>query len=268
MSDETPNHVMKQNTFHYVSIIKKLKTLFARKSFGEMFFKYNNTTKHICRDGVYVDYCCGSTAKKCELLTDSSRPAIQIELGADAFEICSPLKTKATIHKVMAVYFRIRNIPLQFRSKLENYHLVALCSNEHLKAEDYSLNDVFKPIVDEIRQLQMNGIQIDENKHIKGTLIHVGGDNLGANEAFGFVKCFSTDYCCRMCMCTKDELQKQTDEQTEMLRNKELHLWHVEEAKKGDYKASKGVIGRCVFDDLDHFNIFDNLTVDIMHDIN
>ena len=33
------------------------------------------------------------------------------------------------------------------------------------------------------------------------------GDNLGMNQMFGFIECFSADFCCLLCYATRDDMQ-------------------------------------------------------------
>lgn len=252
-----PNHTLQQNTFHYVSIVEKLQSLFSRPAFREMFFKYNTAQKHNCKKDLYIDYCCGENARKCQLFSESNDPVIMIDIAADAVEPCAALKTKVNVHKLMCIYFRIRNIAPEYSSRLNNYHLVALCNNEHIKQENFSFRDLVKPILEDIRHLQRTGVDLGDGKKLRGTLIHVCGDNLGLNEAFGFIRCFSSGHFCRICCSSKAEIENQTFEINEMMQDKESYLALVEKASTGDYKASKGITNYCDFNDLDFFHIFD-----------
>lgn len=113
-----------QSTFQFVSIIGTLRTLFKSKEFCEMYFQYNSNNRHECTEGTYSDYCCGSTFKTefFKRNTDS----LKIQLYCDEFELCNPLQSKAGVHKVLGVYFSIRNLPAEFRSRLNNIYLVCL----------------------------------------------------------------------------------------------------------------------------------------------
>lgn len=266
-AESIPNHILKSNTYHSVPLIKKIQSLFARPAFRKMFFDYNCFEKHTCKEGVYVDYCCGANAAKCEIFKQE-HPVIMIDLAADAFEVCSPLKTKTNTHKQMGIYFRIRNLPPVYNSRSNNYHLVALCNTEHLKEEGNSFNSLIESVMEEMRHLETVGIGIGMEKNILGTLIHFCGDNLGSNEAFGFIKCFSTDYFCRMCYCTKAESEIQTFEIPNKMRDESSYMELVQKAGSGTYKDSKGIVSYCLFNDSKYFSIFKNFTVDIMHDIN
>lgn len=266
---EIPNHVLAQNNFHYVSIKETLKSLFRRSEFKDTYLKYNLHEKHTCIDGIYEDYCCADNAKKCDLLRDPK--TLQIELGSDDFEVCSGLKTKTVTHNVTAVYFRIRNLPAKFNSRLDNIHLVALCKVQDLKQCDESFDNIAKEIVSEISKMQTDGIKVDDDLEMKGTLVNICADNLGANGLYGLIKSFNTDGFCRICECTKRESEIQIRESPELMRRKDNYMEYVEIAKLGeakDTKESKGIVQYCLFNELEYFHIFENYCVDIMHDIN
>lgn len=97
-----------QSTFAYVSIVATIESLFKRKEFSAVYFQHNseNQSDHICVDGVYERFCCGSLYKNTEFLrADKNR--LQIQIGLDEFEPCNPLQSKAGSHKILAVYFII-----------------------------------------------------------------------------------------------------------------------------------------------------------------
>ena len=51
---------------------------------------------------------------------------LQILLYFDDFEVANPLGSKRGIHKMLAVYFTLLNLPIKYRSKLESIHLTLL----------------------------------------------------------------------------------------------------------------------------------------------
>lgn len=89
-----PDHKLIQATFQYVSVLKTLKAVFSDKAFRNYYIKYNREEKHKCKQGVYRDFCCGSTHKSNEVFNDSL--SLQLQLGIDDFEVCCPLKSKYT----------------------------------------------------------------------------------------------------------------------------------------------------------------------------
>lgn len=132
---EIPNHILVQNEFSYASIIDSIKSAFKRLEFKKVYLSYYLEKKHKCTDGIYVDYCCGKDAKKCPLFDDPR--TILIDVFTDDFEVCCGIKTKAVIHNVIGVYIRIRNMPPEYNSRLDNIHLIALVKVQDLKLSGF-----------------------------------------------------------------------------------------------------------------------------------
>lgn len=262
---EIPNHFLTQTKYHYVSIVDTLKSLFSNPAFKRNYMDYNLNQKHKCSDGVYVDFCCGQIAKECELFQVPE--TIMIELYSDDYEVCSALKSKANVHNVTGVYFRIRNLPSEYNSRQEHIHLVALCKVQDLKMEGVSFDDIAKVIIKEIQSLQTEGIDIGNSTILKGTLINICGDNLGLNGLFKMIKCFRVDGFCRICEITKEASEKQTKEIPDLLRRVENYADCITAAENGDRVGAKGIVQYCLFNDLDNFHIFRNNSIDIMHDV-
>lgn len=264
-----PNHQISQATFQYISVIKTLKAIFSDDDFLRYYIKYNSELKHKCETGIYRDFCCGSTCKSNEVFDDPL--AMHLQLGIDDFEICCPLKSKAGIHKVCATYLQIRNLPMEYRSKLDNIYLVALCTSANFKPESRSYNDVAERIVKEISEIETDGIVVGE-RVLKGSLVNIACDNLGANSVFGFTECFIASYFCRICECDKTECHSLTKANKQKYRTRASYEKNVKEAEKKnrklDLKVSKGVRRNCKFNDLQYFHSIDNASVDVMHDIN
>lgn len=264
-----PNHKLSRSTFQYVSIHKTLKAIFSDESFQNYYIKYNTEEKHVCANGIYRDFCCGSTCQSNEIFDD--RLALHLQLGIDDFEICCPLKSKAGIHKICATYFQILNVPLEYRSKLNNMFLVALCTSAYLKPDNRGYNYVAERIVKEIGIIETEGIIIGD-RYVRGSLINIAGDNLGINGVFGFTECFVANYFCRICECHKKECQSMTKADKRKYRTKESYEKNLKIAEnkniKLDLTATKGVRRKCEFNNLMFFDVIQNVSVDIMHDIN
>ena len=48
-------------------------------------------------------------------------------LYLDGLEICNPLGSKAKMHKIVAVYYVIMNIPYSYRQKMDAVNILAIC---------------------------------------------------------------------------------------------------------------------------------------------
>lgn len=266
-----PDHTITQATFHYVQIIKTLECLFSQANFKREYFGFNTSGTHVCQEGVYERYCCAETHKNSKFHDD--RSAIKIRLFSDDCEICDALKSKKGIHKICCVYFTIDNMPEKFLSKTDNIFLVALCESTNLKIDDNNFDEIAELVLEEMKRLENIGIEVD-GQTIKGSLARVVGDNLGANGMLGFVESFNS-YFCRLCEISKEESERLLKERTEIMRTKASYQNCVEAAsnfvdrgKSINLKTTKGIKRACIFNNLQGFHVLDNITLDVMHDVN
>lgn len=182
----------------------------------------------------------------------------------DDFEPNNPLGSHSGTHKLGASYFSIAVLPPELRSKLENIFLAGFYYSGDKKM--VSSNDsVFKIFVEQINDLTVNGIDIDLNGatiKIYFVLALVVGDNLGVNAMLGFSECFMANHFCRFCNVHRDECRHLTEERIIDLR------------KINDYELDctllfeeSGVTSRSIFNSVIGFHVYDNPSVDYMHDI-
>lgn len=88
----------------------------------------------------------------------------------------------------------------------------------------------------------------------------IAGDNLGLNTILGFSKSFNSSQCCRICLASKNEIQKQVQEDVNIIRTIENYTTHCEENMFGMQE-------NCVFNTIPSFHVIENLSVDPMHDL-
>lgn len=260
-------HIM-QSSFQYVSIKETIKSLFLRDDFLRAFQNDSRENNHTCKNGEYYDYCCGSAFKNSDLFKSHPK-SLQIQIATDDFEICNPLSSKATLHKICAVYFVIRNMPRL--SNLKNIYLICLCNSNDIKTPETDFNNLWKLIVNEMKHIEEFGIDINNNLNVKGTLVNLSFDNLGANQSLGYAEAFNAIYYCRICECSKYECRELYKENINKLRTREnysMRLTEVENSTDVEYVKTCGVKRYCVLNDLKYFNIVENHSVDIMHDLN
>lgn len=182
----------------------------------------------------------------------------------DDFEPCDALKTKSGTHKTFGVYGSIRNIPVNLQSKLNNIFLVALVSSEDLKYDQY-IHDINKVITNDLAKLETHGFQLEDGTIFKAALVNISCDNLGANIVLGFAKSFSANYYCRICSMEKKECEITVEEVPQKLRTTSTHLQNVQ--KSINQQLSEGVRMECAFNSLISFDMFENMSLDIMHDM-
>lgn len=258
---ESQQHFLSQTTFMYVPIIKSLKSLFSNEQFKELYF----SNPHKCTEGIYEKFCCGSVFKNSRFYQENPN-AIRLKLSIDDFVVVNGMKSKAKKHKLCGMYMQIENLPQEAQSKLSNMCLVALFNTANMKDDFVGLDDVLDVIVRDISILETNGILVD-GENLKGTLAECCFDNLGGNELFGLVKCFSVDYFCRHCICTKEEHRRSVREDPNLLRTKDQYDECIELLKSGSSNTF-GIKSICKLNNLKHFHTMINKTVDLMHDGN
>lgn len=254
-----------EDSFQYVSILDTFKNLFKSESFRETYFNYNQN--HECRENVYERYCCAQNFKK-NILYQSNKNSIQVQIYYDDVQLTSPLKTKP--HKICAIYCIIRNLPPEYVSKLDNMYLVALCDS--VIVDKYGCNAILQPFIDEIKILEIDGILIDGKTILKGTLTQVSFDNLGGNTIFGLVKSFNSMYYCRICFCERDSCRVNTTEALEYIRTKQHYFDQVKKLSDSrdivlKPKDTFGITSYSVLNDLKFYHTINNRSQDIMHDV-
>lgn len=220
----TYDQVVVRDTFVYIPILETLKSIYKNPNVMEMMKRDSEQ-----RENMLYDLCDGDYFKS-HALFSTQRHAIQIQLFYDDFETANPLGSKRGIHKLGAIYFTLRNFSPKYNSRLLNIHLVSLFHAQDIKM--YGFNKILHPVVQDIKILESDGIQVPLFKHpIYGTIVQVTGDNLGLHCLFGFVESFSARYCCRFCLAEKGDFQTEFSEDSPKLtrRTKAVHVEHCEE---------------------------------------
>lgn len=261
---DVPLHDKKQCTYHYVPITNTLKSLFSNENFKKIYL----ANQHQCVPGVYERFCCGNIFQTSEFFK-SNPNAIQLRLFLDDFEICCPIKTKNVIHKLCGIYFQIGNMPRQHLSKLKNIYLIALCESSNLHQTYASLDNILAIAVNEMKNLSSTGIDIGNGLTLKAALAAFIYDNLGGNHVCGFTECFSKGNFCRHCVASKADTEKLVNENIGLLRTIEEYDKILNAIKENDQIKLSDTIGvkkPCVLNDLDHYHILINKSVDPCHD--
>lgn len=138
-SDSMPEFVPCK--YQYVPIIETLKSLFTRNDFFDAYTKYNDS-KNANKAGTYKSYRDGSLAASKEFYRQNPL-AMDLEISADELEICNPIGSKATLHKVAAYYISVKNMPEEYMSRLDNIYLVCICNSDDLKTKYTDFNDIW-----------------------------------------------------------------------------------------------------------------------------
>lgn len=89
------------------------------------------------------------------------------------------------------------------------------------------------------------------------------GDNLGIHSIIVFTESFSSNYSCQMCTINRNDLKFQCYEDESLLKSIDQYYMHLEV----NNLSATGIKEKCVWLDVKSFNLFDQVGVDLMHDI-
>lgn len=197
----------KCQVYHYIPILETLKSLLAERSVLQQFIDGNKDEN--LDENNFNDYISGSVYKNNPFFATSDKK-LEIILYQDAFEVCNPLGSAKGKHKILGVYMVLGNLKPYNRSKIDNINLVALCKNKFVS--EYGMNKILEVLTEDLMKLETIGIPVKFNDqhiiYIKGSLVFVTGDNLGAHQLGGFVENFSlAEYLCRFCLFTRKDLK-------------------------------------------------------------
>lgn len=248
--------------FYYVPLKATLECLFKNQNFVSNFFD----TNHICKDGIYQKFCCGNMYKASQFHQRNPN-AIRLQLYYDDFRLTNN-KSNVSV-KMGGVYFTIENVPRILNSHIDNIHLLALFHTIDLKNYGQSFNTILYPIVEEIKDLENSGITT-ANGQILGTLVSYAADNLALHTSYGMFESFSARFFCQHCKITKEASTSTVSENEQTLRTFEdiRYLFGSNLSQSFD-RVSDGIGMKrySYLNDIQHYDIFANLTIDVLHDL-
>lgn len=205
---------------------------------------------------------------------DEDPNVVLINIYYDDIETCNPLGSKAGKQKLAMFYMSIIDMPAHMLGQKANYFLLA-----SLKTEDFKLlknaNSVMKTIVDELKDLWVNGLSLDEFpvsrdlgiqgslKTVKVRLAQLVGDNLGLHTVLGFSEGFTANFPCRRCRKRRDDCQVLTEEDKASYRNEENY---AEDVRKNSLSET-GIKYSSVLNELPYHHVTKMIAFDIMHDV-
>lgn len=203
---------------------------------------------------------------KCSVFFLNNKDAFQLQLHCDEFETVNLLGSKTGGHKLGAIYLSIRNLPGHFNSSLVNIHLVALFYSSDVKT--FGLNSVLDIAVNDLRILETTGVYDDRSKSfIRGTIVALSHDNLGGNQLHGMVESFSATHFCRICIADKHVCQRMSIQNDDLLRNDQMYENYCTQLHDSGEAIVYGLKSRSSLNNLNHFKLCANPSVDIMDDL-
>ena len=216
----------------------------------------------------YRSYGDGLCFKENALLTKDEF-TIALGLYIDDFEVANPLGTSKLKHKMCAVYWVIANMPAKYRSTLSSIQLALLCNTSTVKQCGYA--KVLQPLIYDLKLLEQDGIYLEQlGASVKGTVLYVAADNLGAHSLAGFLESFTTDKFCRFCLASRRDIQQlEVRSGLFQLRDRDSHDRQVQEVNMDpELCQTYGLKRACpLTENLEHFHVVSGYPPDILHDI-
>lgn len=179
----------------------------------------------------------------------------------DDLQVGNPLGSHATFTKVGVIYYTIPTIPPEYYSKLKNIFVAEVFHT--IDRNTCGNRATFQILLEDLQKLENTGIVVEVNgnsQRIYFCVILIVGDNLGMHSMLGFSESFASNNYCRFCLGSKCDLKIQCSHLEELLRRKVDYENHVKE-------KLFGIKGRCIWNDLHFFHVYDNFSCDVMHDL-
>ena len=223
-------------------------------------------------EGFLYDICDGHCFKDNPIFQEHP-DALQLILYHDEVEICNPLGSHVSKHKIDLYYYTLGNINPKYRSKLCAIRLLAI-----VKAKDvtkYGQNQILTPIVNDIKKLAdgHDFIVSGESMKLFGAVVSCLGDTEGQHR-WGCFK-VKVGWClqkCRNCLCTYDDMQenfRDTFFTQRSLQQYNQHCSDIETAPTDEMKktlqTTYGITHRSLLSNLPGFDITKQLPQDLMH---
>lgn len=226
---------------------------------------YLSILKKDCNSGPITNFVQGSVWQNFESSKCSNDDVVlPLILYYDDFEIGNPLGSHAGIHKLGGVYVSLPCLGPSYSSQLSYIFVLGLFhSSDRVQ---FGNGMVFRRIIDEINYLSETGIIVNTNSYqgtIKFRLGALTGDNLGLHSMLGFVESFSANYPCRICTASKDAIRTMCYEDLSLVRD----MTNYNALRILNDVSQSGIKDNCVWLDVKDFNLFNNVAVDLLHDL-
>lgn len=182
----------------------------------------------------------------------------------DDYESGNVLGSHSGIHKLGAVYVSVACMPPHRASSLTNIFLALLFHSSD--RNNFGNGVIFQPLIEEFNFLLEYGVEIN-TASFKGKLYFelalILGDNLGIHSIIGFNESFSSNFPCRICNVSKEVMKEQCYEDENLYRNADQYEIHLAE----NNSSNTGIKEKCVWLAVKGFSLFEQVGVDVMHDI-
>lgn len=245
---------LKNDVVHYIPVLKTLGVILGHE---DVIGAVLNT--QTVNDNRLHDYRDGTNFKSNELFS-GNKNALQIVCYHDDFNLINPLVQK---HKISAFYFLLGNLPVKYRSRLSNIHLLLLCPSKLIKKYGYA--SILQPALDDLLKLESVGCGMTHIFHV--TVSMLVADNLAAHAIGGYFSNFSTvARFCRFCMALRTSLNDVRGGAEP--RTKEMYDHHIQSIDvDSSLSSTYGIKYNSCLNCLNYSHVADGLPPDFAHDI-
>ena len=235
--------------YHYIPVKESLKLLLEDQTVYSQ-VKYPQTYN----DNLYSDFTDGSVVKNNPFF-EPRNSKLQLLLYQDSFEIVNPLGSARTKHKILAFYYTLGNLHRHNRSKIDPMQLILLIKEKDFKF--FGQNAVLKKLIEDLQEIERDGITINGNENMKGSVAFIIGDNLGSHMIGGYTENFScsTSYICRFCETTKFKFQQKPHRLSSAPRDVQAYNFIVQQLEAGTDAPVKGIKFNSPFNSLQYFHV-------------
>lgn len=260
-----------KRTFYYVPFLKNVQRLLSKGKTLEIMLKNNGYSK----DNKIRSFSDGLLCKGHPIFSTNIQ-ALQIVLYHDQMQLCNAVGNRVKTHKLYMFYYVVLlNLPLKYRTKLEDIHLFAIARSIDVK--EYGFDAILEPLLLDVQQLSNHdGYQftLDNGRYItlQGALAAFIADTPASHEAAGFKEGVGLAFKkCRHCHATFESMQTDFLEENFDLRNLQEHLHYLSTMSENDDNLSQhlsmiyGINRPSILLEFPHFDVCEQMPEDIMH---
>ena len=243
----------KADTYEYVPLIPQLK----------QFCQDENILLSASDDNTELHGICDGSIHK-----DSAKNTVHLSVYYDGFQVGNPLSSKASDSKIGAVYCAIINL----KGGIQMKRIMLLMTFYEGLLKKHSWAQLLEPLIEELSELEREGICLESGTTVPVRLAAVLGDNLGVHSIGGFSTAFSGGaMMCRHCLGSKEDIQHKTTEKDFQPRTREEYATKMRLLEDCDFDekmcSAFGLKRPCPFDSLKEFHCMTSMPPDVMHDL-
>ena len=261
----------KPETYQYVSIKSSLKNLLE----DETYMHQKKTNPYKAEEEVVKDVRDGSNFRNNPYFANNP-DSVPLLLFQDELEVCNPIGSGKSKHKVNVTYYTTLDVQSAYRSRVKSLQLVSLVLSKNWKKHGNAKCNA--ELLTDILELESKGIEVNipDKKVVKAALCYIVGDNLGLAQLAEFSACFSSGNICRVChaeykdVCQKHLIYANVEEGfhpdifTEESYNSYADI--AEENGQASPETTMGIKGHCIFNKLQSFHCVTGMPPCLGHD--